>query len=63
MAVNYTSAITLISNFARNHPVSTGFTALQLALTPFLGVGWVLALPLRALGFGAGGVGLGKSPH
>lgn len=49
-AVNYVSA----------HPYQAGASAVSVGLTPVLGVGWVVALPLKAVGFGAAGVGGGK---
>jgi len=46
----------LALNYARTHRVQTAVAATSLALTPILGPGWIVALPLKAVGFGAGGV-------
>ncbi|KAN0091929.1 hypothetical protein V8E51_017776 [Hyaloscypha variabilis] len=42
------------------HPYRTTIAAAGIGLGPFLGAGWVIAIPLNALGFGAGGVAGGS---
>ncbi|KAI4129742.1 MAG: hypothetical protein LQ347_003649 [Umbilicaria vellea] len=46
-------------NWASAHPYKAGASAISIGLTPILGPGWVIALPLKAAGFGAAGVGGG----
>jgi hypothetical protein len=43
------------------HPYRTTIAAAGIGLGPFLGAGWMIAMPLNALGFGAGGVAGGMS--
>lgn len=38
------------------HPYRTVITAAGVGLAPVLGPGWMIAMPLNALGFGATGV-------
>lgn len=54
------AAGTFAINWASAHPYKAGASAVSIGLTPILGPGWVIALPLKAAGFGAAGVGGGK---
>ena len=55
------AASSVAVNYVTRHPILAGISAVSLLLTPVLGVGWVVALPLKALGFGAVGIQAGKS--
>ncbi len=48
-------------DYVQGHPARVGLAAVSVGLTPILGAGWVVALPLKAIGFGQAGVGAGRS--
>ncbi|KAI9880353.1 MAG: hypothetical protein M1830_003964 [Pleopsidium flavum] len=51
---------TVALNYTQGHPARVGFAAVSLGLAPVLGAGWMVALPLKAMGFGQAGVGAGS---
>lgn len=52
----------LLLRLAKDNPAKT-MSITSLFLAPILGSGWLVALPLKVLGFGAAGVGGGEFVH
>lgn len=46
--------------YAQENPARAGIMTVSVGLSPFLGTGWMIALPLKAIGFSQAGVGAGK---
>ena len=54
-----TGLATWAASYVQAHLYQTAVSGVSLALTPLLGTGWLVAIPLKAVGFGAAGVGVG----
>jgi hypothetical protein len=52
----------LLLRLAKDNPAKT-MSITSILLTPILGSSWLIALPLKVLGFGAAGVGGGEFVH
>ncbi|KAI9730288.1 MAG: hypothetical protein M1818_008191 [Claussenomyces sp. TS43310] len=50
----------MLLNHTITYPKSTAVTVINVAMVPILGPAWMLALPLRAVGFGSLGVVAGS---
>lgn len=62
MAANLIHIAGATVSYVWAHPIQA-VSAVSIGLTPVLGPGWLVALPLKAVGFGAAGVGGGKWMH
>lgn len=60
---NASSYATTALTWAQVHPVQAGVITLNFGLAPFLGLGWMPALAVRAAGFGNLGVVAGELAH